>query len=91
MTMKIDVKAFAVTCGIVWSLALFSLTWWIIAFEGPTGEATLIGRLYRGYTITPLGSLVGLAWGLVDGLFFGAVFGWLYNWCCSRIGKIEAN
>lgn len=89
--MKINVKAFAVTCGIVWGLALLFLTWWIIAFEGPTGDATLIGRLYRGYTITPLGSLVGLVWGFVDGLILGTVFGWLYNWGCRRTGKIEVN
>ncbi len=82
--MKLNVKAFALSCGLVWGLALFFLTWWIMAFEGATGDATLIGRLYRGYTITPLGSLVGLAWGLADGIFLGAVFGWLYNWTSSR-------
>ena len=89
--MKLNVKAFAFTCGLVWGLALFFLTWWIIAFEGATGEGTLIARLYRGYTISPVGSLVGLVWGFVDGLFLGAVFGWLYNWGCGRAGKIEEN
>jgi len=28
-------------------LGLFSLTWWFIAFDGATGEPTLIGKLYR--------------------------------------------
>jgi hypothetical protein len=58
--MKLKVKAFALTCGIVWGLGLFLLTWWIIMFEGATGEPTLIGRLYRGYCISPMGSIVGL-------------------------------
>ncbi|MDQ7011139.1 MAG: hypothetical protein Q9M29_04905 [Mariprofundaceae bacterium] len=47
--MKLDIKAFALACGLIWGLGLFAPTWWIIAFDGVTGEATLIGRLYRGY------------------------------------------
>jgi hypothetical protein len=77
--MKFDVKAFALTCGLIWGLGLFFLTWWIIAFDGPTGEVTLIGRLYRGYTISAIGSLVGMIWGFFDGLIGGALFAWLYN------------
>ena len=57
--MKLDVKAMALTLGLIWGFGLFILTWWIIFFEGATGEVTLIGRIYRGYTISPLGSLIG--------------------------------
>ena len=77
--MKFDVKAFALTCGLVWGFGLFFLTLWIIAFDGATGEATLIGRLYRGYTISAMGSLVGMIWAFFDGLIGGAIFAWLYN------------
>lgn len=77
--MKLNIKAFALTCGIIWGLGLFFLTWWIIAFDGATGEPTMIGRLYRGYTITPIGSVIGLVWAFSDGLIGGAVFAWLYN------------
>jgi hypothetical protein len=63
----------------VWGAGLFLLTWWIIAFEGASGDVTWIGRVYRGYSVTPAGSVVGLAWALVDGLIFGAIFAWLYN------------
>jgi hypothetical protein len=77
--MKLNIKAFALTCGIIWGLGLFFLTWWIIAFEGSTGEPTLIGMLYRGYNISATGSLIGLLWGFFDGLIGGAVFAWLYN------------
>ena len=77
--MKLNVKAFALACGIIWGLGLFILTWWIIAFDGATGEPTLIGKCYRGYTISPIGSVIGLAWGSVDGLLGGAVFARLYN------------
>jgi len=82
--MKLDVKAFALTCGIIWGAGLFLLTWWIIAFEGVTGDVTLIGRLYKGYRISPLGSIIGLIWAFADGLIGGAVFAWLYNLFVGR-------
>ena len=78
--MKLNVSAFALASGIIWGLGLFALTWWIIAFDGSTHEITLIGRVYRGYDISPLGSLVGLVWGFFDALIGGAIFAWLYNW-----------
>jgi hypothetical protein len=79
MKMKLNMKAFALTCGIFWGLGLFFLTWWLIAFDGSTGEPTLIGRVYRGYTISPIGSVLGLVYAFFDGLIGGAVFAWLYN------------
>jgi hypothetical protein len=82
--MKLDVKAFAITCAIIWGLGIFALTWWIIAFDGATGERTLIGLVYRGYTISPLGSLIGLVWGFFDALVGGAIFAWLYNRLVDR-------
>ena len=77
--MKLNVKAFGLACGIMWGLGLFAMTWWIIGFDGATGEVTLLGRLYRGYNISPAGSVVGLVWAVVDGFVGGAIFAWLYN------------
>lgn len=77
--MKLNVKAFAAACGLLWGLGLLLLTWWIIAFDGSTGEATFIGKVYRGYNISPVGSLIGLVWALPDGAIGGAIFAWLYN------------
>lgn len=77
--MKLNVKAFALTCGIMWGFGLFVLTWWIIAFDGSTHEITLIGRIYRGYNISPIGSVFGLVYGFVDALAGGAVMAWVYN------------
>ena len=58
--MRLNVKSFALTCGIVWGLGLFAGTWWIIVFDGVTEEITFLGRFYRGYNISPVGSIVGL-------------------------------
>jgi hypothetical protein len=88
--MKLNIKAFALTCGLVWGIALFLLTWWFIAFDGSTGEPTLIGRLYRGYSISPAGSFIGLAWAFGDGLVMGAIFAWLYNLATRRAQPREA-
>lgn len=82
--MKLDVKAFALTCALIWGIGLFVLTWWVIAFEGSTGEVLFIGHIYRGYSISPLGSMIGLIWGFVDALIGGAIFAWLYNLLCGR-------
>jgi hypothetical protein len=76
---KLNIKAFAVACSLVWGFGVFFLTWWIIAFDGATGEMTWLGHLYRGYEISPIGSLIGLLWALIDGLIGGAIFAWLYN------------
>jgi hypothetical protein len=77
--MKLNTRAFALTCAIIWGLGLFFLTWWMIAFGGATGEKTIIGKIYIGYNISAAGSLIGLAWGFVDALIGGAIFAWLYN------------
>ena len=88
--MKLNVKAFALTCGLVWGLGLFILTWWIIAFEGFSGDPTFIGRMYRGYSISAAGSFIGLIWAFVDGIIGGAVFSWLYNLLAGRFSGEHA-
>lgn len=85
--MKLHVRAFALASGLMWGLGLFALTWWIIAFDGATHEVTLIGRLYRGYNISPLGSIIGLVYGFVDAWIGGALMAWLYNIIVGYFGK----
>lgn len=77
--MKFNVKALALTSGILWGVGVFLMTWWIIIFEGASGDATFIAYIYRGYCLSAVGSIIGLVWGFVDGLIAGAIFGWLYN------------
>jgi hypothetical protein len=84
MIMKLDIRAFAWSCALIWGLGLFLLTWWIIAFDGSSQEVTLIGQVYRGYTITPAGSVIGLVWAFFDGLIGGAIFAWVYNLIAGR-------
>ena len=88
--MKLNVKSLSITCGLIWGIGLFLLTWWIIIFDGATGEATLIGRIYLGYSISPIGSLIGFVWAFIDGLICGAIFAWLYNLMLRRAQHQEA-
>ena len=86
--MKLNLKAVALASGIIWGMGLFVLTWWIIVFEGQTGEQTFIGMLYRGYNISAMGSFIGLIWGFLDGLIGGFVFAWLYNCLAGKFSPI---
>ena len=89
--MKLNVKAFALSCGIVWGVGVLCLAWWIILFDGPTGEITMLGRVYRGFSITPVGSLVGFVWGLCDGFIGGAIFALIYNKLAGSTAASESN
>jgi hypothetical protein len=76
---KLSVKGLALSLGILWGVGIFVLTWWIILIGGATGEPTFIGRVYIGYRINTLGSIIGLLWGFVDGFICGGILAWLYN------------
>lgn len=77
--MKLNVKAMALTFALVASIGLLCLTWWVILFEGASYEPNLISKIYRGYTFSPIGSLIGMVWAFFDGLIGGACIAWIYN------------
>ena len=83
--MKLNIKAFSIACGLFFGVGLLLITWWIILFEGATGEITLIGKVYRGYNLSFAGSIIGFCWALFDGLLGGAVFAWLYNFLVCKL------
>ena len=82
--MRLNVRALALTWGILWGLGIFLATLWIILFDGSTGEVTILGRIYRGYNVSVVGSLFGLLWGFIDGLICGVIFAWVYNLFVGR-------
>ena len=85
--MKLNTKAFALACGLVWGIGLMLITWWIMLMDGASGEITLIGRVYRGYSISFGGSLMGLVWGLIDGAIGGAILAGVYNYFAGRFTR----
>ncbi len=82
--MKLNLKAFSLSFGLIWGFGLMFLTWWVMFFNGATGNPTIIGQVYRGYNISLLGSLIGLLWGFFDGLIGAAIFAFLYNFLVDK-------
>ena len=78
-----SIRALALTAGIFGALSMFLLAWWLILIGNAEGPPTFFERIYIGYSFTPMGSVIGAAWGFVDWGIAGAIFAWLYN----RINK----
>lgn len=77
--MKLNTRAFSLAGAFVLGLSMFLSAWWVMAFEGDTGATMPLASIFRGFTISPGGSVIGLVWGLVGGAVAGAVFSALYN------------
>jgi hypothetical protein len=84
--MKFNIKAFALVSGLVYGLVLFVSAWWLMA-RGYSNQETLLSMVYPYFTISPLGSLLGLIYGLFDGIVIGALFAWLYNHLAQSFGS----
>ena len=81
--MKLDVKAVAITLGLLWGLLAMFLTGIANLIWPGYGQAFLdvMASVYPGYA--PGGGfgqvIVGTLYGVVDGAVAGVVFAWLYN------------
>ena len=75
----LSIRAFGLTLGIFGAASMFLLAWWLILTGNAEGPTTLFERIYIGYSFTPLGSVIGAAWGFFDRGIAGVVFAWLYN------------
>ena len=78
-----SIRSDALTAGIMGSLSMFFLAWWLIIIGNAEGPTTLFERIYIGYRFTPIGRIIGALWGFIDFGIAGAIFAWLYN----RINK----
>ena len=74
-----SIRALALTAGIFGASTMFLLAWWLILTGNAEGPPTIFERIYIGYSFTPMGSVIGAAWGFVDWGIGGAIFAWLYN------------
>ncbi len=76
--MSLNQKALALACGVLWGGAVLVATVWVLIIGG--GEhLTLLSKFYLGYSVSPLGAVIGLVWGFLDGFVGGWLLGWLYN------------
>lgn len=77
--MKLDVKAFALAGGILWSASMFVLTWCGILGYGSLNAASMVKSYYVGYSVSPAGSIIGAVYGFFDAGIGCALFALLYN------------
>ena len=80
---KLNVRAFAIAGGILWGASLCILTWLEIAGYGSGEGVSMVKSYYIGYTVTPIGSLIGLVYGFFDAGIGCAVFALIYNKLCK--------
>jgi ABC-type phosphate transport system permease subunit len=80
--MKLNVKALALTTGLLWGGAMFvtglaNLIWSTYAVK----FLEVIASVYPGYHAngTFIDLIVGTLYALIDGAVVGLIFGWLYN------------
>ncbi len=77
--MKLNVKAFGLAGGILWSASMFVLTWFGILGYGSQVASDIAKSYYVGYSVTPVGSLIGAVYGFFDAGIGCALFAVLYN------------
>jgi hypothetical protein len=80
--MKLNIKALALTSGILWGLCMLVMTLANLVSASYGQEfLQMMSSVYPGYHATrSIGEvIVGTLYGAVDGFIGGAVFAWLYN------------
>ena len=76
--MKLDAKAFALASGVIWGAVVFLATCVSLLRHG--GETlSKLEQVYPYYTVSIVGSFIGLVWGFVSMFVLGWVFISLYN------------
>ncbi len=85
--MKLNLKALALTAGILWALAVFLVGIANLIWSGyGTAFLRTVASIYPGYHATAsIGDvIVGTLYSLVDGAVSGWVFGWVYNFFVGK-------
>jgi len=76
---KLDIKAFGLSLGIVWGVGMFLLGLMVLFCNWGSSLVGVMSSVYIGYKPTFLGSLIGGIWGFFDAGIGGAIIAWLYN------------
>jgi hypothetical protein len=76
--MKLSKKAFATANGILWALAVFGSTIYVL-LKGGGNTLVLLQQFFWGYSVSFPGAILGLIYGFVWGFIFGWLIAALYN------------
>jgi hypothetical protein len=77
--MRLNVAAFGLAGGILWSAGMFVLTWLGISGYGSLNAASIAKAYYVGYSVSPAGSIIGAIYGFFDAGMGCALLALLYN------------
>ncbi len=77
--MKLNVTAFAAAGGILWGASVFILTWLALWGYGNVDAASIAKAYYIGFTVSPVGSVIGAVYGFFDAGIACAIFALIYN------------
>lgn len=82
-------RAFALSIGLVWGLAILLGTWLLLflGYEGTTTE--ILYKIYFGYTFSWIGGLIGFIDGFVYGFILGFLIAWFYELFSKMIYKTK--
>ncbi len=84
VVLKLNVKAFAIACGLIWGAAALIFGLWA-SFYGPAASVVaFMGQFYIGYAEGFLGAIVGFIWGFADAGIGGLILAWLYNFLAEK-------
>ena len=75
----LNAKNFGLAGGILWGVSMFVMTWLSLWFGYGNMWMELMASVYPGYTVSVVGSFVGLVYGFFDGFIGLFIFAWLYN------------
>lgn len=86
--LRFNAKIWGLVCGLLFGLAIFIATNWIVIKGGPVGPGgrhvigphlRLLSQFFIGYRVSFFGSLIGFLYGFALGTIGGTLLGWVYN------------
>ena len=77
----LNAKMLGLTMGIMFGLAIFIATNWLVIKGGPVvgPHLELLNQFFLGYRVSFLGSIIGFFYGFAIGTFSGTLIAWIYN------------
>jgi hypothetical protein len=79
--LRLNGDILGIVLGILFSLVIFVATNWLVIKGGPVvgPHLSLLSQYFFGYSVTFLGSLIGVVYAFVLGYLSGLIIAWIYN------------
>ncbi len=88
--MHLSKRALGMAFGIVWGFGSLLGTWFILIFDVEGSFFDRLHLFFLGYSVSLIGSFIGLLWGYVFGSVVGFTLALIYNITIERIKDQKA-